>query len=86
MRAFVAGGGLVVDRQADRVSLSKVFEWFGSDVVRPERMPLLLPTSPRAVLAALSQWTDDDTRAWLETTEPTITSQRYDWRLASQVN
>lgn len=85
MRHFVASGGLVADRQAETVSLSKVFEWFGSDFVRPERMPLLRPTSPRAVLTALSRWSDDDTRAWLETAEPTIKSQRYDWRLASQV-
>lgn len=85
MRLFLARGGLTIDRAAGRVSLSKVFDWFGSDFVRPERMPLLLPASPRSVLASLTRWCDDDTRAWLETAEFTIASQRYDWRLASEV-
>jgi hypothetical protein len=86
MRRFLRGGGLVADREAGRVTLSKVFEWFGSDVVRPERMPLVLPASPDAVLGALDRWIDDDTRRWLQATDPTVSFQRYDWRLGSEVH
>jgi hypothetical protein len=86
MRRFLLGGGLVADREAGRVTLSKVFEWFGSDIVRPERMPLVLPAAADAVLTALDRWIDDDTRGWLREVEPTVSFQRYDWRLGSEVD
>lgn len=77
MRSFMAGGGAVVD--GDRLMLSRIFLWYGSDFVRPNRMPSLLPTTKRSLRQAISQWLDP------ETTELAVEFQSYDWGLACSV-
>lgn len=39
-----------------RLRLSRVFLWYGSDFVRPRRMPTLIPSSKKATVAALGRW------------------------------
>ncbi|CAN5339324.1 DUF547 domain-containing protein [soil metagenome] len=81
MRRFLATGGLGINRSDRRVSLSRIFRWYGADFVRPRRMPTLLPAAPRSILRALARWVDPGDAAWIETTTPDIGFQRYDWGL-----
>lgn len=77
MRAFLREGGLV--RDGDRVLLSRILLWYGSDFVRPGRMPNFIPARRRQVGDALSRWTDDalaDTK---------IEFQPYDWALSCSI-
>lgn len=85
MRRFAGAGGVVVDRQAGRVSLSRVFLWYGSDFVRPKRMPTFVPASKRSVAAAVLGLVDEDGASWFEATGPEVTFQDYDWGLGCKV-
>ncbi|MGF1667287.1 MAG: DUF547 domain-containing protein [Acidimicrobiia bacterium] len=81
MRSFLLRGGLEVSAQGDVVRLSKVFSWYGSDFVRPRRMPTFLPASGRRVLASLRPWIDADTLGVLDRSAPKVDYQSYDWGL-----
>ncbi|MFQ5747360.1 MAG: DUF547 domain-containing protein [Gemmatimonadota bacterium] len=85
MRAFLAGGAAVPDRERGEVRLSRVFRWFGSDFVRPEVMPGWRPVSGRRVLAALAPWLDEEDRAWIADRRPTVRYLPYDWALGCRV-
>lgn len=85
LSSFLAAGGLVVDRARNVVMLSRVFAWFGGDFVRPGRMPTFVPASGRAVLATLLQYVDGGDRRWIESTDPTVEYQPYDWGLRCSV-
>ena len=85
MTRFVAGGGAVVDEESATLSLSRVFLWYGSDFVRPRRMPTLVPASSGAVGRAMSRWLNDHQRDWFERVEPAIEFQDYDWGLGCTV-
>ncbi|MDH4116864.1 MAG: DUF547 domain-containing protein [Acidimicrobiia bacterium] len=78
MRAFLSGGGATVESGV--VTLSRVFSWYGSDFVRPHRMPTFLPTSRRSVLAALTRWLPFDVPPDAE-----VAFQSYDWGLRCSV-
>ena len=56
MRAFLAGGGAVYEESVDRLVLSRIFLWYGTDFVRPHRMPTWIPAPKRAVAAAIARW------------------------------
>ncbi len=75
--AFLRGGGAVFDDGV--LHLSRIFNWFGSDFVRPHKMPTLVPSPRRKVVAAL--------RPWLEITETfeRIEYRGYDWGLRCSV-
>ncbi len=77
MRSFLNSGGLVVDDGVIR--LSRIFSWFGSDFVRPERMPTLISSSRRAVVESLRSWTA------IPPTFDRIEYQPYDWDLRCSV-
>lgn len=85
LRTLLAEGGVVVDRAGERVSLSKIFSWYGSDFVRPHRMPTLLPARGSAVLASLEPWLDDAVADWVADASPTVGFLPYDWGLACNV-
>lgn len=85
LRYLLAAGGCTVDRAGERVLLSRIFLWYGSDFSRPHRMPTLLPASRRSVLAALSPWLDPEIIDWIESTGPEVEFQPYDWGLACAV-
>ncbi len=85
MRSLLAGGALVIDRPAGLVLLSRIFLWFGSDFVRPHRMPSLLPTTRRTLLGSLRPWIAADTVDWIESTRHRVGFQQYDWGLACTV-
>jgi len=82
---FLASGGCVVERDRHRVSLSRVFLWFGGDFVRPHRMPTFLPPRRRSLLEALIPWLPAETAAWVRASNPEIEFQRYDWGLSCTV-
>ena len=85
MRAFLSGGGLEADRSGGVVHVSRVFSWFGGDLVRPHRMPTFLPARRRAVVAALQPWIDLELADWIVETRPEIRYQPYDWGLRCTV-
>lgn len=79
MRAFLAGGG-AVSGEGDAVLLSRVFLWFGSDFVRPHRMPTFLPASKTRILAAIRPWLPEDVAD-----AQRVEFQAYDWGLSCTV-
>ena len=85
MRSFVAAGGAIVDRSARVLHLSRIFLWFGSDFVKPQRMPLVLRASSQDVGSAVSAWMDEHDRSWVAANEPAVRFRTYDWGLGSSV-
>lgn len=85
LRYFLAAGGCSVDRDQQVVRLSRVFLWFGSDFVRPHRMPSLFPASRSRTLAALTPWLDQETVDWISAIRPRVEFQSYDWGLRCSV-
>jgi hypothetical protein len=79
MRMFLAGGGATGGRD-NSVSLSRVLRWFGSDFVRPHRMPTFLPASKHRTLEAVRQWLPEA----LSNCE-TVVFQDYDWGLGCAI-
>lgn len=79
MRAFLQEGGAVPGDDGE-VLLSRVFLWFGSDFVRPQRMPTFLPASKGQVLQALRPWLPEQVA---DATD--VEFQPYDWSLACSV-
>jgi hypothetical protein len=76
---------VVVDLRDCRVSLSRVFKWFGGDFVRPGRMPLILPARKRPIVRSLAPWLPPELSQWIEQAGPAIEFQPYDWSLACRV-
>jgi hypothetical protein len=73
LRSFLADRrkGLRVDRSADAVRLSKIFDWFAGDF-----------DDGAGVLAGLAPWLPPADRAWLaDHPAPRIRYFPYDWRL-----
>lgn len=85
MRAFLAGGGAVTDRVADRISLSRVFLWYGGDFARPEKMPTWFPPRRKRLVSQLTAWLDPQDVRWVLESQPKVTFQPYDWSLACSV-
>ena len=85
MRSFLRSGAAIVDRTTGRLSLSRIFLWYGSDFVRPHRMPAFIPSSKARIATAVATWLDADDRAWFESTSPIVNFQSYDWGLGCVV-
>ncbi len=83
LRTFLAAGGAL--RRDDRLSLSRVFLWYGSDFVRPHRMPTFIPSDRRRVAVALTPWMNAELAAWVRVTKPQIEFQPYDWGLSCSI-
>jgi hypothetical protein len=85
MRVFLAEGGAAVDRAAGTLRLSRVFLWYGRDLVAPHRMPTLLPARSRSVAAAVSRWLIPGDAEWVRSTRPKVEFASYDWGLACSI-
>lgn len=85
MASFLRHGGAHVDTTNRVLSLSRIFLWFGSDFVRPGRMPTWLPSSKRTTYGAVSRWLDPEVRAWVLEEGAAIAFQPYDWSLACAI-
>lgn len=83
--AFLASGGIVADRGRNVVRLSRVFAWFGGDIVRPARMPTLLPARGAKVLEMLLPHVEADLRKWIVAESPRVEFLSYDWGLRCTV-
>ena len=79
MKDFFAGGG-AVEATPDSVSLSRILLWFGSDFVRPHRMPTFMPASKRRTLQAVRHWLPEHLQ-----TRSNVEFQNYDWGLGCAV-
>ena len=85
MRHFLSTGGFIADRAASRIEMSRVLLWYGSDFIRPGRMPTLVPARKSKVAAAIATWLSRDDATWLLETRPKIGFQQYDWALGCDV-
>ncbi|NND83630.1 MAG: DUF547 domain-containing protein, partial [Acidimicrobiia bacterium] len=83
LRAFLSGGGAVLDD--DHLTLSRVFQWYGSDFVRPHRMPTVVPAPRRATAAAITPWLPESTAERVATGVVTVGFAPYDWGLRCSV-
>jgi len=74
VRSFLGGGGLILDRQAGRVTLSRIFHWYGSDFGQsiPQRLRFLADFLYNLDDAEYIRANAEDLR---------VQYQRYDWRL-----
>ena len=85
MRWFLTSGAAFADQASQSLHLSRVFLWYGSDFVRPHRMPTLLPSRRASVARAIAEWLPPETRAWVVEELPTVRFQPYDWALGCSV-
>ncbi len=83
--SWLRAGAADADRQAGVLRLSRVFLWYGSDFVRPHRMPTLIPASKRSIRKAVEPWLSEQDREWVAAVEPAVEFQSYDWSLACTV-
>ncbi len=77
-RAFIHGGGVVLDRDAEEVRLSRIFQWYAPDFgagpfAIGDTRPLLEFIAPYLL--------DDGDRAYIRSGRPKVRFQSYDWRL-----
>ena len=85
MRRFLAGGAVTLDAQQRVVSISKVFQLYGPDFIRPTAMPSFRPARKATILGAIAPWLDDEDRTLLATADFAVVYQDYDWSLACVV-
>jgi len=85
MQAFMTAGAVVIDEKNNRISLSRIFYWYGADFVRPHRMPSWLPPRRRHLQSAIEPWLPPEAVQWLASNRPRLAFQRYDFRLACSV-
>ena len=79
MRSFLDSVGSRM-RGDGTLELSRVFLWYGSDFVRPNRMPTFVPSSRSKVAEAVSPWLSHPVG-----TTTSIEFQGYDWGLRCSV-
>lgn len=75
MQSFLANGASRM-RSDGTLELSRVFLWYGSDFVRPGRMPTLMPSARDKIVMALEPWLGHPASA-----VTSIEFQSYDWGL-----
>lgn len=79
MTDFLVRGG--ARRRGDgSLALSRIFLWYGSDFVRPHRMPSFVPVTRTAVVRAISSWLPAGLRH-----PERIVFQDYDWALGCAI-
>ena len=77
MLDFLRNGGAGTD--GEQLLLSRIFLWYGSDFVRPARMPSFVPVSKRAVGRAVERWLEPELAGL------PVAFQPYDWGLACSI-
>ncbi|MDJ0791520.1 MAG: DUF547 domain-containing protein [Acidimicrobiia bacterium] len=85
MRTFLAMGGAQLDRVDNRISLSRIFLWYGRDFTRPDAMPAMTPASAARVRDTVAWWLPADDRDYVWDREPEVDFMPYDWGLACSV-
>lgn len=85
MRSFLASGGAALDRETGTIRLSRVFLWYGRDLVAPQRMPTILPSRRRSIANAVAAWLPPRDADWVWTTRPKVKFAEYDWGLACSI-
>ena len=84
MRYFLTNGGAIADVGTNKVHLSRVFSWFGSDFVRPHRMPTFVPSRTPRVVAAIAPYLSSEIASLLSN-GASVRYQPYDWGLRCAV-
>jgi hypothetical protein len=85
IRAFLTGGGAVMDQPDGVLRLSRIFRWYGGDFARPHKMPTWRPIGGKHVAALLYPWLDPEVVRWTTDTSPRVAFQPYDWSLACAI-
>lgn len=85
MRTFLSSGGLKIEPDRGVVRLSRIFRWYGTDFVAPNRMPAVWPVRRRSVLEALRPWMSQAEIEWIDGTRPRVEFSAYDWALGCAI-
>lgn len=85
MTTFLQAGAIAMDADSRNLSLSKVFQLYGTDFVRPGSMPSFRPVRKSAIVRALRPWIADRVAKLLDAGPFRISYQKYDWSLACAV-
>jgi Protein of unknown function, DUF547 len=85
MRLFLSSGAVAIDKDRKHISMSKVFQLYGPDFIRPNAMPSFRPARKKAILAALTPWLAEDHVSPVTSGKHTLSYQTYDWSLACTV-
>lgn len=73
-KTFINGGGITVDRQSNRITLSRIFKWYAGDFGATQ--------AERLIFIAHYLYSDKDRKFLLENAENVkVDYQDYDWRL-----
>ena len=83
MTSFLAAGGAGIE--GDHLMLSRVFLWYGTDFVRPARMPSFVPVTRRRIARAVAPWLPPDIQRWYASGGRAVGFLDYDWTLACSV-
>ena len=73
-----------IDREAGRVGLSQILEWFGGDFPPPTSGFGAQPPDLRGPLAFVARYLPEDDAAWLREADYEVTFLPYDWHLNAQ--
>ena len=83
--AWIRGGGLVIDRGAGTVGLSRIFDWYGEDFLAlygsASRDIPGLEGKREAAINFASRYLDEDLAAWLGSGEYAVSFIDYDWSI-----
>lgn len=85
MRYFLKNGGASFDSSRERLTVSRVFKWYGRDFTHPGKMPTLLPVSKNALSKAVSVWLDEPAASAAAAGTAHITFADYDWGLGCAI-
>ena len=85
MRSFVASGAVVLDPDRQRISMSRIFLWYGRDFTHPHHMPSVGIADADLVRDTVAFWLPGADREAVWEHRPSVEFQEYDWGLACTV-
>lgn len=85
MRIFLQSGGASLDRSSDTIRLSRIFLWYGRDFTHPHAMPTMVPAMPDRLRDTVAWWLNEEDRAYVWTSAPSVEYLAYDWALACSI-
>ena len=85
MRSFVTSGAVVLGEEATKVSMSRIFLWYGRDFTHPHLMPGIGTSDASLVRDTVAYWLPPDERRQVWANAPDVEFQDYDWGLSCTV-
>jgi hypothetical protein len=85
VRFFLRNGGARFDSKKGRLTLSRVFKWYGRDFTHPAKMPTILPVSKSQLARTVSVWLEEPAASAAKFGEVRVSFSDYDWGLGCSV-